>query len=73
MVAIEDYYGPVFKWTWNGRSDIRRMDSVGCFIKDLPVTFALEEGLSVEGFLKETVYQVKDGIAHGRGFCRPVL
>ena len=41
------------------------MNSVGCFIKDLPVTFALEEGLSVEGFLRETVYQIKDGIAHG--------
>ena len=27
--------------------------------------FALEEGLSVEGFLRETVYQIKDGIAHG--------
>jgi hypothetical protein len=30
------------------------------------VTFALEEGLSVEGFLKETVDQIKDGITHGR-------
>ena len=28
-----------FEWTWNGRPDIRRMDSVGCFIKDMPVTF----------------------------------
>lgn len=54
-----------FKWTWNGRSDIRRMNSIGCFIKDLPVTFALEEGLSVEEFLKEVVDQIKDAIAHG--------
>ena len=25
-----------FEWTWNGRPDIRRMDSVGCFIKICP-------------------------------------
>ncbi|WP_022774909.1 AMP-binding protein [Butyrivibrio sp. AE2015] len=55
-----------FEWTWNGRYDIRRVDSIGCFIIDLPVTFALEESLSVEEFLKEVADQIKDGIANGR-------
>ena len=66
LASDRDDGNVAFTWTWNGRSDIRRIDSVGCFTKDLPVTFALEEGLSVEGFLKETVDQIKDGITHGR-------
>ena len=66
LASDRDNGNVAFTWTWNGRSDIRRMDSVGCFIKDLPVTFALEEGLSVDGFLKEVSAQIKDGIAHGR-------
>ena len=65
-LAIDhDNWNVAFKWTWNGRSDIRRMNSVGCFIMDLPVTFAIGEGLSVEEFLYEVADQVKDGIAHG--------
>ena len=53
-LAIDhDNGNAAFKWTRNGRSDIRRMNSVGCFIMDLPVTFAIGEGLSVEEFLYE--------------------
>ncbi len=55
-----------FTWTWNGKSDIRRMNAVGCFLVDLPVTISVEEGVSVESFMKEVSYQIKDGIAHGR-------
>ncbi len=65
LAADCDNRNVAFKWTWNGRSDIRRMESVGCFIRDLPVTFAIEEGLSVEGLMNEVVSQIKDGIAHG--------
>ncbi|WP_051524539.1 AMP-binding protein [Pseudobutyrivibrio sp. MD2005] len=54
-----------FKWTWNGRYDLRRINTVGCFIKDLPVTFYLEEELSVKDFLYMVADQIKDGIAHG--------
>ena len=55
-----------FNWTWNGRYDMNRVDSVGCFIKDLPVAFSLEEDLSAEKFLNEVSDQIRDGIAHGR-------
>ncbi len=54
-----------FTWNWNGRNDLRKMDSVGCFLLDLPVTFTLEEDLSIESFLNEVAAQVRDGIAHG--------
>ena len=54
-----------FKWTWNGRNDLRKMDSVGCFLLDLPVTFTLEDDLSIDSFFNEVAAQVRDGIAHG--------
>ena len=54
-----------FTWTWNGRSDIYRINSVGCFTKDLPVTFCFENDISVKRFLNEVVDQIKDGITHG--------
>ena len=65
LAMDRDNKNVAFTWTWNGRSDIHRIESVGCFTKDLPVTFCLEEGLSVKEFLNEVVYQIKDGIAHG--------
>ncbi len=55
-----------FTWTWNGRSDMRRMDSVGEFTIDLPVTLSIEENMSVERFLNEISFQIRDCISHGR-------
>lgn len=41
------------------------MDSIGCFLVDLPVTFSIEK-MSVEELLNEAAGQIRDGIAHGR-------
>ena len=54
-----------FTWTWNGRADIRMVESVGCFTKDIPVTLSIEENMSVEMFLNEVSFQIRDCISHG--------
>ncbi len=54
-----------FTWTWDGKSDMRRIDSIGCFLVDLPVTFSIEK-MSVEELLNEAAGQIRDGIAYGR-------
>ena len=55
----------IFSWTWNGKSDIRKINSVGCYIKDLPVAFHIPYGMPVGDLLDETKRQMRDGISHG--------
>ncbi len=65
LSLVSENENVAFTWTWNGRNDLRKMDSVGCFLLDLPVTFTLEDDLSIESFLNEVAAQVRDGISHG--------
>ncbi|MCR5403522.1 MAG: hypothetical protein K6E91_06805 [Butyrivibrio sp.] len=55
----------MFTWTWHGRSDARRMNSVGFFCRDLPVALHLKRGLSLSALFEDISRQVSEGISHG--------
>lgn len=69
VLAIARYNGGgnvAFTWTWNGRSDLRFMRTVGLLIRDLPVAIRLSPEMKVSEVLGECERQVLFGIAHGR-------
>ncbi|MBR4718773.1 MAG: AMP-binding protein [Lachnospiraceae bacterium] len=51
-------------WTWNGRSDERKADSVGVLIADIPVAVELNDRLTIEGLLSDISLQIREGIKH---------
>ena len=55
----------MFTWTWHGRSDERRMDSVGYFSKDIPIALRLKPGLLLSRLYEDISGQIRDGISHG--------
>ena len=55
----------MFTWTWHGRSDARRMNSVGYFSRDLPISVQLKPGLLLVQLFEEISAQVRDAISRG--------
>ena len=55
----------MFNWTWHGRSDDRRMNSVGLFFRDMPVAYRLKRGVLLSRLYEEIAAQVREGISHG--------
>lgn len=55
----------MFTWTWHGRSDEMRMNSVGYFSKDIPIAFRLKKGLLLSKLYEDIMLQIRDGISHG--------
>lgn len=55
----------MFTWTWHGRSDGQRMNSVGYFCRDLPIALHLKQGLTLSGLFEDIGRQVSAGISHG--------
>ena len=53
-----------FGWIWNGRSDIESMDSVGVFIREIPIAFSMVEGKSLREYLVDAQMQIEEGINH---------
>ena len=53
-----------FGWIWNGRSDIESMDSVGVFIREIPIAFSMVEGKSFREYLVDAQMQIEEGINH---------
>ena len=53
-----------FGWVWNGRSDIESLDSVGVFIREIPIAFAMEAGKSLGAYLEDAQKQIEEGISH---------
>jgi acyl-coenzyme A synthetase/AMP-(fatty) acid ligase len=53
-----------FGWVWNGRSDIESMDSVGVYIREIPIAFSMEAGKSFGAYLEDAQKQIEQGINH---------
>ena len=53
-----------FGWIWNGRSDIESMDSVGVFIREIPIAFSMVEGKCLREYLVDAQMQIEEGINH---------
>ena len=65
IAACNDSEDIMFTWTWHGRADRKRMDSVGYFSKDLPIAVHLKRGLLLSRLYEEISRQVRNGISHG--------
>jgi hypothetical protein len=56
----------MFSWTWHGRYDRKRTNSVGSFIKDIPFAVQLRQGLLLSELYETIVAQIRGGVSHGR-------
>ena len=65
LAACNDSENILFTWTWHGRSDSRRMASVGHFMKDLPIGLCLKRELSLARLFEEIGRQVSGAVSHG--------
>ena len=65
IAAYNDCEDVMFTWTWHGRFDKRRMDSVGYFSKDLPISFELKGGLMLAKIYEDMAERIREGILHG--------
>ena len=65
IAACNDSKDIMFSWTWHGRFDGKRMDSVGYYCRDLPVAVHLKPGLLLYRLYEEISEQVRNGISHG--------
>jgi acyl-coenzyme A synthetase/AMP-(fatty) acid ligase len=55
----------MFVWTWHGRSDARRMSSVGFYLRDIPIRFELKRGLVLSKLYEDMAEQIREGFSHG--------
>lgn len=53
-----------FGWVWNGRSDVESMDSVGVYIREIPIAFSMEAGKSLGAYLEDAQKQIEEGVNH---------
>ena len=53
-----------FGWVWNGRNDVESMNSVGVFIRELPIAFSMEKEKSLRVYLEDVQKQIEEGIIH---------
>lgn len=65
IAAYNDAENIMITWIWHGRSDRRRMESVGYFIQDLPIAVRLKGGLSLSRLFEDVSRQISEGISHG--------
>lgn len=54
----------IFIWTWNGRSDNKKLNAVGLFIKYLPIALHLNDGVTLSMLFDNISTQIKGGISH---------
>ncbi len=68
MIAIAAYNDSediMLTWTFHGRTDSRRMNSVGLFISDIPLALHLKRGLVLSKLYEDISSQIHNGISHG--------
>ena len=53
-----------FGWVWNGRNDVESMNSVGVFIREIPIAFSMEKEKSLRVYLENAQKQIEEGINH---------
>jgi hypothetical protein len=53
-----------FGWVWNGRNDVESMNSVGVFIREIPIAFSMEKEKSPRVYLENAQKQIEEGINH---------
>lgn len=64
-IALYNKKGNVmFTWTWHGRADSRRAQSVGLFMKDIPLAVRLKRGLRLSELYESITEQIQNGISH---------
>ncbi len=65
IATYNDCENVMLSWTWHGRSDGRRMNSVGVFFRDIPIALKLKRGLLLTELYDEVISQIRGGITHG--------
>ncbi len=53
-----------FGWVWNGRCDIESMNSVGVFIREIPIAFSMMQDMGLRTYLEDAQKQIEEGINH---------
>ena len=65
IAAYNNSENIMFTWTWHGRSDGRRMNSVGHYLIDLPICFELKRGVLLSKVYEDMAAQIREGFSHG--------
>ncbi len=65
IAAYNDSENIMFTWTWHGRSDGKRMSSVGFFLKDMPICFELKREVLLSKVYEDMAAQIREDFSHG--------
>ena len=65
LMAYNNVENVVFVWTFNGRSEIKAIRTVGLLLRDFPVALSLDKADTVDDAASSINRQIREAIMHG--------
>ncbi len=65
LMSYNNTENVVFLWTFNGRSEIKALRTVGLLLRDYPVSLSLDEADTLRAAASSINRQIKEDIIHG--------